>query len=288
MFRDTDSRDRDRSRDRSTQVTRAFARELALPHRSRREHVDDYLLRGSEVRTLATVGAFRVVPREDLVRQSPSAARELERLRQAGLVSTTPYKIGRQRMTIVTLTKDGLDLLERHRREDHREQPQAFYAGVLRPREIGHDCRLYAAFRDSERRLTRNGASVRRVVLEHELKRDYQRFLHESNRGVRHSTGRPRQDLEAVRVWATERDLPLVNDSVRFPDLRIEYERPDGTRCREDVEIVTENYRGAHAAATAAAGFNCRRYGPTRVGGSRSSTKGSRSRSERLAEEMWR
>jgi hypothetical protein len=191
-------------------------------------------------------------------------------------------------MTIVTLTREGLDLLERHRRDDHRECTQAFYAGVLRPREIGHDCRLYAAFHESQQRLFRRGATVRRVVLEHEMKRDYQRFLQEPNRGVRQSTGRPGRDAEAIRFWASERNIPVVNGAVRFPDLRIEYERPDGTLSREDVEVVTENYRGAHAASTAAAGFNCRRYGSTRVGGSRSATKGARPRSDRLAEEMWR
>jgi hypothetical protein len=70
--------------------------------------------------------------------------------------------------------------------------------------------------------------------------------------------------------------------------LRVEYERADGTRGHEDIEIVTVNYRGAHASRTAAAGFKCHRYSSARVGGARSSTRGGRSRDPRLAEEMWR
>jgi hypothetical protein len=47
-----------------------FTRGLDLPRGLERErvhvHGHDYQLRGSEVRTLATIGAFRVVPMSDL------------------------------------------------------------------------------------------------------------------------------------------------------------------------------------------------------------------------------
>ena len=68
--RDEDPRDRDvRERDR-TDPRDVFLRELDLPRGPERERVFDgdreYTLRGSESRTLATVGAFRVVPAQDL------------------------------------------------------------------------------------------------------------------------------------------------------------------------------------------------------------------------------
>src|SRR6516162_7863601 len=68
--RDDDPRDRDvRERDR-TDPRDVFLRELDLPRGPERERVFDgdreYTLRGSECRTLATVGAFRVVPAQDL------------------------------------------------------------------------------------------------------------------------------------------------------------------------------------------------------------------------------
>src|SRR5499426_787431 len=67
--RDEDPRDRDvRERDR-TDPRNVFLRELDLPRGPERKRVFDgdreYTLRGSESRTLATVGAFRVVPAQD-------------------------------------------------------------------------------------------------------------------------------------------------------------------------------------------------------------------------------
>ncbi len=293
MFREDDPRDqsadprRDQHRD-ASRANDAFTKHLALPAGREREPVDDYRLRGSEVRTLATVGAFRVVPRHDLEHQSMSTPRELDRLRQDGLISTTPYMIGRQRTTVVTLTKEGLELLEQHRRDSRPDERQAFYSGVARVGELSHDSRLFAAYREAQERLMADGAKVRRIVLETELKSEYQRFLQEPNRGRHDSVGLPRRDREAISKWASERDLPVIRGSVRFPDLRIEYETQDGIAAREDVEVVTENYRGTHASSTASAGFKCHRVNSTRVGGRQGSAKGGRSRDDRLAEEMLR
>jgi len=65
---------------------------------------------------------------------------------------------------------------------------------------------------------------------------------------------------------APTHDLPFFDESVHFPDFRIEYVL-DGRDRHEDVEIVTEHYRGAHAASVARAGFRC--YGRGRRGGGR-------------------
>ena len=35
-----------------------------------------------------------------------------------------------------------------------------------------------------------------------------------------------------------------MNERVQFPDFRIEYERPDGRRDVENVEVTTAHYRG--------------------------------------------
>ena len=97
-----------------------FTRDLDLPRGSSRERVrvndKEYRLSGDDVRVLATVGAFRVVPAGDLREPNPRTptrpARDLERLRDLGLVQTTPYVVGRTRTTLVTLTGDGRDVLE--------------------------------------------------------------------------------------------------------------------------------------------------------------------------------
>ena len=89
-----------------------------------------------------------------------------------------------------------------------------------------------------------------------ELKREYQEWLQEHNRGRPDSDGRPDRDAREIERWAREHDLPYFDDQVHFPDFRIEYEL-DGRDSHEDVEVVTEHYRGAHAASVARAGFRC-------------------------------
>src|SRR5689334_6927142 len=125
MFRDTDTRFADRERvdrtddrrevpvspTRSVAPDEVFAEGLDLPRGPSRERVRDrehrYDLTGSEVRVLATVGAFRVVPAHDLARPDGSldSLRDtLKHLEDVGLIHTVPHVVGEQRTTLVTLT----------------------------------------------------------------------------------------------------------------------------------------------------------------------------------------
>jgi hypothetical protein len=106
-----------------------FTRDLELPRGHERERVwardSDVTLRGSEVRTLATVGAFRVVPAGDLRdgqdRPLDPHRGDLRHLRDQGLVETIPA-IGADR-ALVALTDRGRDVLERNRWSSvHREE----------------------------------------------------------------------------------------------------------------------------------------------------------------------
>lgn len=269
---------------------------LDLPRGRDREdvyvHEHEYHLRGSEVRTLATVGAFRVVPvtdlKDDAGRPGDLRHGDLERLRAAGLIrSVTPT--GRDASTtLVALTERGRDVLETHRTPDH--QPvQAFPASGVKTRELAHDAQLYRAYLHSADRLTGQGAHIQRVVLDDELKREYQQFLQESNRDRSDADGRPDRTREEIDEWAHAHDLPVVDDHVQFPDLRIEYEWADGRREVEDLEILTPHYRGAHAAAKARSGFTSYRSGGGRVGGrSGRGGRGSRPFDPELAEEFLR
>jgi DNA-binding MarR family transcriptional regulator len=218
---------------------------------------------------LATTGAFRVVPAKDLLdhrgRASSSRQGELRRLREEGLVDTKPYVLGREQTSIVTLTEQGRELLERHRSAGQDTGRQEFYAGVVKPRELAHDAQLYRAYLRAADSLVRSGSKIRRVVLDYELKRDYQRFLRELERS-RRRTERDDDPAQAITDWARQRDLPVIDGHVHFPDVRIEYERPDGERSVEDVEVVTPHYRGAYAAAKGRTGFSCYRI-DTGIGG---------------------
>ena len=181
-------------------------------------------------------------------------------------METRPYVIGQDRATLVTLTDRGRELLERHRRTDREVAPQTYYAGFVKPRELSHDAQLYRAYERSAERLKEKGAVVTRVVLDYELKRDYQRFLHELKRERRGQEQDADRHAADVAEWAASRDLPVIDGHVHFPDVRIEYERPDGDRKVEDIEVVTPHYRGAYAAAKGRTGFSAYRIS-TGLGG---------------------
>jgi hypothetical protein len=284
----TDSDDRGRTGPRDV-----FADRLDLPRGAERERVHvrtrTYELRGSEVRTLATVGAFRVVPASDLRDHNGHAADprkgDLSHLRDLGLVRTMPYVVEKTRTTLVTLTEQGRNVLEDARR-DHDRERQTYYAGIAKPRELSHDAQLYRAYLRTAERLEARDARIRRIVLDYELKREYQRFLQASNRGRRDSDGRPDREEEEIERWAHEHHLPIVDDHVQFPDVRIEYDERDGRREVEDVEVTTEHYRGAMAGAKARAGFTSYRAAGTRLGGSRKTGRGGRGVDPRVAEEV--
>ena len=311
MWRDDDSRTREsepralgrgsavrpsRSRD-VGDLRDVFAYGLDLPQGPSRERVQArervVELRVSEVRILTTVGAFRVVPATDLRqtddRQADARRGDLRHLREAGLIRTMPYVVGRTRTTLVTLTERGREVLETARREPDRQPVQAFYVGIAKPRELAHDARLYQAYLRAAQRLIERGARIRRVVLDDELKREYQHFLQASNRGRHDSTGRPDRGAHEIEQWAHRHHLPVNDGHVQFPDVRIEYDERDGRRAVEDVEVMTPHYRGAHAAAKANSGFTQYHAVGARLGGNQSTrTRGRAPFDPRVAEDFLR
>jgi hypothetical protein len=227
--------------------------DLDLPRGDERELVVDrdrvYELNGEDSRTLAAVGTFRVVPEQDLDIDHDT----LGHLRDEGLVETIDIGGGERGLA---LTKEGRDLLQSHTIERGDEATQAFYAGVGSPREIDHDSNLYATYRQEESRLRdeHGDLEIRRVILEQDLKREYQEFLQDHNRNRSDSDGRPDRGEDEIRDWAREHDLPYFDGQVHFPDYRIEYEA-DGRERLEDIELFTPHYRGAHAASRTKTGF---------------------------------
>lgn len=270
-----------------------FSRDLDLPREASRTPVRDrdrtLELRASEVRTLATVGAFRIVPAGELRdhdgRAADARTGDLRHLRDEGLVRTMTHADGHRRTTLVSLTDRGRDLLEAHRSVGRDDEPQRYYSGIAKPRELSHDSQLYRAYLHAAERLRSSGASVRRVVLDYELKRDYQRFLSDENRARKRGERDSQDPAEAIERWAREHELPTDDGHVQFPDVRIEYERPGGERDVEDVEVMTPHYRGALAAAKGRSGFSCYRVSTgmrARGGGGRGGLD------PRLAEEFLR
>jgi hypothetical protein len=171
-------RDRD-PRERDHDARDVFTRGLDSPRDREREMVYDsrdraYSLRGSESRTLATVGAFRVASVRDLrdrdERPADPRNGDLRHLRDQGLIETV--RIPGYRDQAVVLTDRGRDLLEANRSRD-RDSGQAFYAGLKRERELEHDSQVHRAYERDAARLEARGMEIERVRLDYELKREY-------------------------------------------------------------------------------------------------------------------
>lgn len=234
---DQDTRDRhDRDMDpREHDPRDAFVDGLDLPRGLERQYVQDgrgeiYELNGDDARMLATIGAFRVASDRDL-EDFRNAADSLNHLRDEGL--THSVQVGPDERVEV-LTERGRDVLEESRRDREGNDRQAFYAEVGRPRELQHDAQLFCAYLKVEHGIHERGGSVDRVVLEVDLRREYQEWLQEHNRNRPDSDGRPDRGPDEIEAWALRHDLPYFDESVHFPDFRVEYEL-EGREQHEDV-----------------------------------------------------
>jgi hypothetical protein len=126
------------ARERAEPEEDVFTRGLALPRGDERERVEfrdrTYALSGSETRALATVGAFRVVDASDF--KADEYGRngfdgDWRHLREAGLVTQTTITDREGAHHVVSLTREGKDLLDAHANTGSGSRQQAFYAGVV-------------------------------------------------------------------------------------------------------------------------------------------------------------
>jgi hypothetical protein len=229
---------------------------LTLPRGEERETVElrdrEYKLSGSETRALATVGAFRVVVSEDFTprEQSQETSQKVwKHLTEQGLLARETLTDRGGARHVVALTREGKALLDAHREPRQDGRRQEYYAGVVKPRELRHDAQLYRTYRSEAARIERKGGHVTRVVLDYELKRDYQKFLNRKNRPEATDV---REDRQA---FAQANGLSIVRNHLELPDLRIEYVDQYGRLEHRDVELVTEHYSRGQLAGKAKAGF---------------------------------
>lgn len=146
--RDRGEDDRERAyagREQTGDPRDVFLHDVDLPLDREREYVLDrdrvYELDGDDSRTLATVGAFRIVPERELLEGDAGLSDSLDHLREQGLVETV--SIGDHDHGVV-LSERGLSLLEANRRErDGDEDGQEFHAGLSRVREVEHDSSMF-------------------------------------------------------------------------------------------------------------------------------------------------
>ena len=193
---------------------------LSLPRGEERDRVEhrgrEYSLNGSETRALSTVGAFRVVSPDDFGHDQAGRGvsnGDWRHLAEQGLVTRESLTDHDGVRHVVALTRDGKDLLDAHSTTRPDGRRQEYYAGVVKPRELRHDAQLYRVYREEAARIEREGGRVTRIVLDYELKRDYQQFLNRDDRDAD-------ADLTTDRLaFADAHDLTVVKGHLELPDL---------------------------------------------------------------------
>ena len=212
-----------------------------------------YRLSDRERGTLREIGWFRTIDAEALFKYrysgQPAAFRgEITRLQQQGLLQRRSISVGKNRDTlvIVALTKEGALLV---RQDEQLPDNQAVYAGFVKPAEVPHDAAIYQMYQSEAAQIEAKGGKILRVVLDYELKKEvYSKLAREREAGA----------LEYAR-WqqeiAEEQGLPIVDGKIALPDLRIEYETPEGDLDHVDLELATEHYHRGHMAVKTRAGF---------------------------------
>ena len=205
-----------------------------------------YRLRASEVHTLVDLGKFRIVAAGDLATHAYAGRRkemqnDLRSLLRQGLVQKGMFDGAEHTpRELLTLTKRGFRLL---RANPIVPEGQAIYCGFVQLREANHDADLYNLYQKEHLRILEQGGRNPRVILDFELKRKINRDLAKIGRAARPEI-------------AEHHGLRVVRGRIPVPDVRIEYELPDGVIARVDLELVTEHYRRQGLADKVQAGFS--------------------------------
>jgi len=211
----------------------------------------NYRLRSSEIATMIELGKFRAVAQQDLTELAYGSDKgrmrpDVENLFRQDLVQmkSVPQEEKGSRH-LLALTKAGHRFLTETRIAG---KEQALYFGFAKPREAHHDADLYRLYQKAADKIERCGGRNLRVVLDYELKK---RVYHELAK-----LGSDRASAESKRTVAERHGLQLVRGKIPLPDVRIEYDTPDGERAGVDIELATSHYRGRHLAEKARAGFS--------------------------------
>ena len=207
-------------------------------------------------RAVADVGMYRNVAYRDVVDAHfdghPYAARRgVDSMVRSGHVREHSAE-GPQGGTykVLTLTPQGVERAERVARNQGLDSQQKAWSGLVKPAELRHDVAVFRAARIEQMKLLEQGAVLKRIRIEAELKREIARAT---------ETARAREGKEAAdaaRFQAAEAlGLPVKDGRVEYPDAQLEYSDSEGRSGRVNVEVATEHYSAKSIAAKAAAGF---------------------------------
>ncbi len=225
------------------------------PGERRRKHEDQghsYSLRDSEMRAMTDIGRFRTVDVKDLARfayQGDEARMkyDLENLRTQGLVEEkTFFRAHKPARKMVTLTERGHRIT---RKMSGLPEGQRIYHGIVKPRELDHDADLYKVYQKAVKEIQEKGGKPLRVRLDFEIK--------ESINREKEAAGHLPEEMRRrwLRAVAEEHGLTIDGTTIHLPDIQVEYETPEGRIERENLELLSRNYREEGIRGKAAAGF---------------------------------
>jgi len=212
-----------------------------------------YELTVRERDTLREIGRFRTIATDDLLKyryggKTAALRKDLVHLQQSGLLQRRSLSVGKNRDTlvIVVLTREGAYVV---RQDDKLPEQQSVYSGFVKPAEVPHDAAIYQMYQAEAAGIEVRGCKIRRVVLDYEIKKEvYSKLARERDAGALEYSRRQGE-------IAGEQGLPVVDGKIALPDLRIEYETPEGEVERVDLELATEHYHRGHMATKVRAGF---------------------------------
>lgn len=208
-----------------------------------------YRLNANQEAMLRDMGMFRTVTTRSLQKHiygddQNRIEKDLRNLRDLKLVTVQPPASGKDNYG--SLTRTGKCLTESQLRAN---DAQALYSGIVKKRELRHDAAIYEVYQKEARKISASGGTVKRVVLDFELKRDLNRQL------AKLQNLSPAERQRQRQVIAEQHGLKIVKGKVQIPDLRMEYESREQEECRVDLECVTGHYKSRQIAAKKSAGF---------------------------------
>ena len=208
-----------------------------------------YHLNAKQETMLRDIGTFRTITAESLQKHiyrknKGSMEKDLRNLRDLKLV--TIQREARGKDHYVSLTKAGKRFSENQLRTNNA---QALYSGIVKKRELRHDAAIYELYHKEAQNISMSGGTVKRVVLDFELKKNVNCQLAKIQNLAPAERERQRQQI------AEEHGLKIVKGTIQVPDLRMEYESREQEECRVDLECVTGHYKSRQIAAKKAAGF---------------------------------
>ena len=206
-------------------------------------------------RAVAEIGIYRSVAYKDMSEahfdSHPYATRRaVDRMIQRGDVEEHTAK-GPQggAYKVLTLTVQGARRAEGVARARGLDKEQKAWSGFVKPAELEHDTAVFRAARIEQVKLIEQGAVLKRVRIDAELKGEVAR----ASETARARGGKEAADL-ARQQKARELGLPVKEGRVEIPDAQLEYEI-EGRSGRVNVEVATGHYSAKSIAGKAAAGF---------------------------------